>query len=70
MRTLFLLGAGVAAYGVARFARTAITEERQRREHEHATDQVNRWEDEGNAAFSPATTLGSSASHTMHEPAM
>jgi hypothetical protein len=73
MRTLLLLGAGLAAYGVARFARSAIAEERNRRDHDGTQHEIKRWEDEGGSAMSPQTRLVTPSGTPLHsagEPVM
>ena len=73
MRTLLLLGAGLAAYGITRFARTAITEERNRRDHDGTKHELTRWEDEGGQVTPPrgATVAVTPASlQAVGEPAI
>lgn len=66
MRTLLLLGAGLAAYGVARFARTAIADERRRRDHDGAKSEIKRWEGEGGTVMSPRTAMHQDGGHALH----
>lgn len=55
IKGVLILGAGVAAVGVACFAKAAIENERQRRHGMRTTHETTRWEGEGGNLVSPAT---------------
>lgn len=54
LKAILMLGLGVAAVGVARFARDAITEERGRRRSHREAHETTRWEGEGGNVVVPA----------------
>lgn len=55
IKSVLLLGAGVAAIGMARFCKAAIQEERQRRHSHHSAHETTRWEGEGGHVMPPKT---------------
>jgi hypothetical protein len=55
---ILMLGIGVAAVGIARFACTAIADERHRRRATRDSHETTRWEGEGGNVATPATAHG------------
>lgn len=55
LRALLMLSVGAAALGAARFCKSAIADERQRRAERHETHEAHRWEGEGGQVVAPHT---------------
>ena len=61
VRGMIWLAVGAAAFGATRFCRTAIAEERKRRDRRHHDRATSRWETEGGMPLLPAPA---GATHT------
>ena len=57
MRGILWFGIGAAVLGATRFCRTAIAEERKRREGQHHHHDTLRWEAEGGTPMLPARAV-------------